>query len=126
MAALEVLFSGLVLASISGLVVVAYRHPTGYHELSRILLFVSAATFIGVAGYDFGAAAAVGASFDQLDTPTWHRVKTAVSEIRPNFILFVAIWGGSTFGLILLRFLPIMGISAPKQRPEQEVEGKRD
>lgn len=51
---LQAIISGLILAAVSGLTFLAYKHPKGYGRIYPILLWVSIACCVGIVTYILG------------------------------------------------------------------------
>lgn len=66
---LQTIISGLVLAAVSGLAFLAYKHPEGYEKLSKILIWATIGIFVLFVVFMFGYAQGVyhGSVKDKLD-----------------------------------------------------------
>ena len=117
---LGTLAAGLILAAISSITYVAYKHPAGYRRLSVLIMALSWAGALLFVGFDLGFVRATAVHLhDSLaadSTRTLSSVRYSIDSLY-NFTTPIwrvgMIWGLLSVYLFFLGFLPtILGLGA--------------
>lgn len=118
----ESLLLGLILAGVSALTLVAYRHPRGYRNIAPPLLGIGLVWALGRAAWDFGAVNTnIELLGERLQTPNTsvEVLKSQASYLANNFRDLkwtVSITAIVTAYLAFLFFLPKILVILPKSK----------
>lgn len=124
---MDVLFSGLGVAALIGLCILAYRHPEGFHRLSSYLFWLLGAGYIATGIFDVGAGAAQAAAMRAFEDPAVRlQILNAIQAIRPNQPIATLIFGIAFAVLLALRSLPSFGFTALKNDSGKDERRERD
>jgi hypothetical protein len=125
---LETLAAGLILAAVSGLTYVAYKHPAGYQRLAMGILGVLGLAAMGILAYAFGGMwSMAGGLHDRLSDTTAtlaseaFAVKTLYSGTRLTGIVLI-ISALVFYYLLLLTQLPAILRTADSQKKKKPPE----
>lgn len=109
--------AGLIVAGVSGLAVVAYRHPSGYRKLAAALVSLSGLAGVAIVAFRFGGIYVSGrrlARYVSQDTTAseWtresaHSLLEAQSALGRTIIYILAAWAVLGALALLPRFLPL-------------------
>jgi hypothetical protein len=117
---LAALISGLVFAAVTGVTLVAYRHPEGYLRLALVLVFPLSLAVAGGFVWNFAIARA-GAAIPFSTTDVF-AAREAVRELFLPSSVLVALGGALVYVLVLPGLMGALraGEPAPRDRPEAD------
>jgi hypothetical protein len=108
---LAALISGLAIAILTGLTILAYRHPAGYKKLGIALMAILTVGIFAILLWDSAIEATVNELRTFFKDGSALQVGEAVTKIQIPMSWAFGIWAGSLFYLMFLFFLPdILGL----------------
>lgn len=112
---------GLLLACVSGVTVVAFRHPNGYARLFPYLLAVTTALFIGFTVWHIAVEVSWTKLLQFMDRDNFAAATDTKSQLRLPYI-WVVFWyfGVATFVLINLKLPPFLQVTDDHSAPTDE------
>ena len=99
---MDKLLPGLIVAAISGLTFLAYKHPQAYHKIHTWLMYTSYAFIATALIWDFSGSATIGAMLPFVGAGKIDDALKAASELR---ILNWGVWLGYSMFISYLLFL---------------------
>lgn len=114
---------GLVLAGVSGVTVVAFRHPFGFSRLFPYLVAVVTAVLVGLSIWHVAIEVAWSDLLDYIDVETLAEANAAKNALRFSYN-WVAFWyvGVVAYLWILLRLPPFLQTTDKEIAPNKEQE----
>ncbi len=112
---------GLLLACVSGVTVVAFRHPNGYARLFPYLLAVTTALFIGFTVWHIAVEVSWTKLLQFMDRDNFAAATDTKSQLRLPYT-WVVFWyfGVVTFLLINLKLPPFLQVTDDHSAPTDE------
>ena len=108
---MDKIVTGLVLAGISGITFVAYRHPQAYEKLWGWLALIDVLVVLGIVIWNTSSYATNSAVIKFLKSDQWKEADDAVTKVRVQGSILIGLVVLS-FYLQLLLYLPaILGIT---------------
>ncbi|MBC7771152.1 MAG: hypothetical protein H7210_01525 [Pyrinomonadaceae bacterium] len=127
---METLIAGAVLAAMSGLAVLAYRHPRGFNTFANYLLVCLGVAFVATNAFAVFVVVLESVATENLDSASRATVHTSLSAIQPRLIPVFAALVVSAAYILFLNALPLMGLTSlhdeAKEEEEDEEEGEGD
>lgn len=112
---MEALVVGLVLAFVSGLAYIAYRHPSGYAKIWPWVWVVLTVGYIAALTWSFAVRATKNALMQFIESPREDKALVAVNGLELPDLWILGIYLASFFYLFFLAHLPhILGSNDKK------------
>jgi hypothetical protein len=107
---METIISGLILATVSGLTFVAYKHPPGYKKIQAVILPVLSISIVGVSIWNLAVGETARALNDFIDASNGLEALAAQRAVELPFgWLFMAFTGCYLYSLFLSNLHQILG-----------------
>ena|SRR2546421_537687 len=103
---METFIAGLLVASISGLALLAYRHPPGYKRLYIILMIAISAAYLLIGLWDIACEISYGQVITFLKDNAYDDARSAVRRVQINLVWTSLAAVGAYVYLNFLLYLP--------------------
>lgn len=117
---LSALLSGLVFAAVTGLTVVAYRHPDGYLRLALVLIFPLSLAV--AAGFVWNFAIARAGAAIPFSTTDVFAAREAIRELFLPSAVLVALGGALVYVLVLPGLLGLLRLGEPPHAERDDAD----
>jgi TRAP-type C4-dicarboxylate transport system permease small subunit len=123
---LETITAGLLLASVSGITYLAYKHPRAYRKIALPLSTLILLIQFMVMMWSFGVQATHLKLMPLIESSKWNQAQEAVDGILPRWWLVALVCLGATTYLLLLYWLPKLLDQEKKDSPDEPSPEKKD
>ena len=122
---LETVAAGLILAAVSGITYLAYKHPPAFRKLMFLLIPLLLATHVIIATWAMGISRAYVKLYPLIDHSKWNEADAVINSITPSWTLTGVIFLSCYAYLGFLAVLPLL-INEKKEaehdeRPEEKL-----
>lgn len=112
---IETLATGLILAAVTGLTVIAYKHPQGYNRIHGYLYAGAVMIYIAVMAWSEGVGIAYSEVTKFIPVDKQDAARKAIDAVQVSFALTFFVFVGVAAYLIFLSLLPgILGLDKEK------------
>lgn len=105
---LENILSGIILASITGITYVAYKHPKGYRRISSKLTALIFLVFVGGSIWNAAVAKTFHVVYEFIDRAKLSEARLAQTSIEIHYAWFFTSLIGCLLYLLFLGLLPVI------------------
>src|SRR2546425_3280488 len=103
---LETVAAGLLLAAVSGITILAYKHPLAYRKLYYPLIALTIMTYLLITAWSAGVSHTHARMLRFIDLSKWPEADALVDTFTPRWWVWSTICFGSLFYFAFLYYLP--------------------
>ncbi|SRR6266446_4505551 len=123
---LETVAAGLILAAVSGITYLAYKHPPAFRKLFYPMLGLIIAPQIILGAWALGVSHSYATIYRFIDRTKWNEADAAINSITPREWLVSLVLFGSLAYLAFLRALPLLIHEKKEAEPDHERPEEKD
>jgi hypothetical protein len=123
---LETITAGLVLAAVSGITYLAYKHPAAYGKIYWPLSALNLIIFTIIASYMLGVQHASTQLVTLVDASKLTQLQEAMNRLMYRWWVVAGAYFGATLYLTFLSFLPKLLEQEKKESPDEPSPEKKD
>jgi hypothetical protein len=123
---LETVAAGLILAAVSGITYLAYKHPPAFRKLLFLLAPLLMLSQLLLAAWDLGISRAFTVLYPLVDPAKWQEASAGIDSIRPRWWLASIIFLSSWVYIGFLASLPLLIHDKKEAKPDHESPKEKD
>jgi TRAP-type C4-dicarboxylate transport system permease small subunit len=123
---LETITAGLLLAAVSGVGYLAYKHPAAYRKIYWPLTTLALIIFTIIGSWMIGLQQGYTQVIPLIEPSKLPQVQEAITRGMDRWWIVTAAYFGATLYLLLLSYLPTLLEQEKKENPEEPSPEKKD